>query len=493
MADAQGNGNVAPSADPKDLIAWSKAKGLAMVDLKFIDLPGLWQHFSMPISELTEALFTEGVGFDGSSIRGFQQIHESDMLLMPDPATAIVDPIYKAPTLSLVCNVVDPITRELYSRDPRYVAQKAEQYLLTTGLADTSYWGPEAEFFIFKSLRFGQTANSGFYYIDSEEGIWNSGAEGMHGSPGGDSTPNLAFRPRYKGGYFPVPPMDKLQDLRTDMVLKLIEAGIEVEVQHHEVATAGQAEIDMRYSTLVRMADQVMLYKYVIKNVAYQNGYTVTFMPKPLFEDNGSGMHVHQSLWLDGVNRFFDKDGYALTSETCRHYIGGLLKHAPAILAFAAPTTNSYRRLVPGYEAPVNLVYSQRNRSACARIPVISESPAAKRVEFRCPDPSCNPYLAFAAMLMAGLDGVINKIDPGEPMDVDIYELEAEAAANIRSTPGSLEEALNALEADQDFLLRGGVFTPDVIDTWIAYKREAEVDAVNLRPHPYEFHLYSDI
>lgn len=493
MADAQGNGNVAPSADPKDLIAWSKEKGLVMVDLKFIDLPGLWQHFSMPISELTEDLFVDGAGFDGSSIRGFQQIHESDMLLVPDPATAIVDPVYKAPTLSLVCNIVDPITKELYSRDPRYVAQKAEQYLLTTGLADTSYWGPEAEFFIFKSLRFGQTANSGFYYIDSEEGIWNSGADGMHSSPGGDSSPNLAFRPRYKGGYFPVPPMDKLQDLRTDMVLKLIEAGIDIEVQHHEVATAGQAEIDMRYGELVRMADQVMLYKYVIKNVAYQNGYTVTFMPKPLFEDNGSGMHVHQSLWLDGVNQFFDKSGYALTSEMCRHYIGGLLKHAPAILAFAAPTTNSYRRLVPGYEAPVNLVYSARNRSACARIPVISESPAAKRVEFRCPDPSCNPYLAFAAMLMAGLDGVINKIDPGEPMDVDVYDLEPEEAAKVRSTPGSLEEALGALEEDQDFLLRGGVFTQDVIDTWIAYKREAEVDAINLRPHPYEFHLYSDI
>ena len=493
MAEAQGNGNVAPSADPKDLIAWSKEKGLVMVDLKFIDLPGLWQHFSMPIGELTEDLFVDGAGFDGSSIRGFQEIHESDMLLIPDPATAIVDPVYKAPTLSLVCNIVDPITRELYSRDPRYVAQKAEQYLLTTGLADTSYWGPEAEFFIFKSLRFGQTANSGFYYIDSEEGIWNSGADGMHSSPGGDSSPNLAFRPRYKGGYFPVPPMDKLQDLRTDMVLKLIEAGIDIEVQHHEVATAGQAEIDMRYGELVRMADQVMLYKYVIKNVAYQNGYTVTFMPKPLFEDNGSGMHVHQSLWKDGVNQFFDQAGYALTSEMCRHYIGGLLKHAPAILAFAAPTTNSYRRLVPGYEAPVNLVYSARNRSACVRIPVISESPAAKRAEFRCPDPSCNPYLAFAAMLMAGLDGVINKIDPGEPMDVDIYDLEPEEAAQIRSTPGSLDEALSALEADHDFLLRGGVFTQDVIDTWIAYKREAEVDAVNLRPHPYEFHLYSDI
>jgi glutamine synthetase len=493
MTDAQENGSVAPSADPKDLIAWSEAKGLVMVDLKFIDLPGLWQHFSMPISELTEDLFVDGAGFDGSSIRGFQQIHESDMLLMPDPATAIVDPIYKAPTLSLVCNIVDPITRELYSRDPRYVAQKAEQYLLTTGLADTSYWGPEAEFFIFKSLRFGQTANSGFYYIDSEEGIWNSGAEGMHSSPGGDSSPNLAFRPRYKGGYFPVPPMDKLQDLRTDMVLKLIEAGIEVEVQHHEVATAGQAEIDMRYGTLVRMADQVMLYKYVIKNVGYQNGYTVTFMPKPLFEDNGSGMHVHQSLWMDGVNQFFDKSGYALTSEMCRHYIGGLLKHAPAILGFAAPTTNSYRRLVPGYEAPVNLVYSARNRSACARIPVLSESPAAKRVEFRCPDPSCNIYLALSAMLMAGLDGIEQQMDPGEPLDKNLYDLSAEERAGVPQTAGSLEASLDHLEQDRDFLLQGDVFSDDLINAWIDYKRTEEVDALRLRPHPYEFALYYDV
>jgi glutamine synthetase len=493
MTDAQENGNVAPSADPKDLIAWAKAKGLVMVDLKFIDLPGLWQHFSMPISELTEDLFVDGAGFDGSSIRGFQQIHESDMLLMPDPATAIVDPIYKAPTLSLVCNIVDPITRELYSRDPRYVAQKAEQYLLTTGLADTSYWGPEAEFFIFKSLRFGQTANSGFYYIDSEEGIWNSGAEGMHSSPGGDSSPNLAFRPRYKGGYFPVPPMDKLQDLRTDMVLKLIEAGIEIEVQHHEVATAGQAEIDMRFKTLVHMADQVMLYKYVIKNVGYQNGYTVTFMPKPLFEDNGSGMHVHQSLWMDGVNQFFDKSGYALTSEMCRHYIGGLLKHAPAILGFAAPTTNSYRRLVPGYEAPVNLVYSARNRSACARIPVLSESPAAKRVEFRCPDPSCNIYLALSAMLMAGLDGIEQQMDPGEPLDKNLYDLSAEERAGVPQTAGSLEASLDHLEQDRDFLLQGDVFSDDLINAWIDYKRTEEVNAIRLRPHPYEFSLYYDV
>ena len=493
MADVQENGSVAPSADPKDVIAWAQAKGLVMVDVKFIDLPGLWQHFSMPISEVTEELFTDGVGFDGSSIRGFQQIHESDMLLMPDPSTAIVDPVYKAPTLSLVCNVMDPVTGEQYTRDPRYVAQKAEQYLLTTGLADTSYWGPEAEFYIFSSLRFGQNAHSGFYSIDSDEGIWNSGAAGSHSSPGGDNSPNLGFRPRHKEGYFPVPPIDKLQDLRSEMVLKLIESGIDIEVHHHEVGTAGQAEIDMRFSTLVNMADQVMLYKYIIKNVGYQNGYTVTFMPKPLFEDNGSGMHCHQSLWKSGVNQFFDESGYALTSEMCRHYIGGLLKHAAAILAFAAPTTNSYRRLVPGYEAPVNIAYSARNRSACARIPVYFTSPESKRVEFRCPDPSCNPYLAFAAMLMAGLDGVINKIDPGDPVDVDLYELEPEEAAKIKSTPGSLDEALSALEADHDFLLRGGVFTQDVIDTWIRFKREVEVDAVNLRPHPYEFFLYSDI
>lgn len=468
------------------VIEFAAEKGVKMVDLKFIDLPGTWQHFSIPVSELKVDIFEEGLGFDGSSIRGFQKIHESDMLLVPDPATAIIDPALKVPTLSLICNVRDPITGQPYSRDPRYVAQKAEAYLVSTGIATVSYWGPEAEFFIFNDIRFDQTSHSGYYFIDSEEGIWNSGV-----SPNGK--PNLGYRPRYKEGYFPVPPMDKLQDLRSEMVLKMIEAGIEVEVHHHEVGTAGQAEIDMRFQTLTRMADQVMMYKYIIRNVCYRNGYTATFMPKPLFGDNGSGMHTHQSLWKDDVNLFYDPNGYALISDLCRWYIGGLLRHTPAILAFAAPTTNSYRRLVPGYEAPINLVYSQRNRSACVRIPVYSTSPKAKRLEYRAPDPSCNPYLAFAAMLMAGLDGIVNKIEPPPPVDEDLYELEPEEAAKIQSAPGSLAEVLDALENDHEFLLRGDVFTKDLIETWISYKRERELDAVNLRPHPYEFFLYYDI
>ncbi len=459
-------------------------KGLQMVDLKFVDLPGTWQHFSIPVSQLNEELFVEGIGFDGSSIRGFQQIHESDMLIVPDPATAIVDPGTKVPTLSLICDVRDPITGGPYSRDPRYVAKKAERYLRETGIATTSYWGPEAEFYIFNDVKYDQTSHSGFYHVDSEEGIWNSGA-------GGDK-PNLGYRPRYKEGYFPVPPVDKLQDLRSEMVLALEAAGIEVEVQHHEVATAGQAEIDMRFQTLVKMADQVMLYKYVIKNVAYQRGYTVTFMPKPLFGDNGSGMHVHQSLWMGDSNLFYDANGYGLISETARWYIGGLLKHAPAILAFAAPTTNSYRRLVPGYEAPINLIYSQRNRSACVRIPMYSGNPKAKRIEFRPPDPTANPYLAFAALLMAGLDGIQNHIEPPAPIDKDLYELEPEEAASIKSTPGSLGEVLDALEADHEFLLRGDVFTRDLIETWLEFKRRRELVQVALRPHPYEFFLYYD-
>ena len=470
---------------PADVLAFAKESGVKMVDVKFVDLPGLWQHFSIPVGELEEDMFTDGLGFDGSSIRGFQKIHESDMLLMPDPSTAIVDPACRVPTLSLVCNVAEPGTKKPYSRDPRYVSQKAEKYLVETGIATTSYWGPEAEFFIFNDIRFDQTSHSGYYYIDADEGIWNSGAQ--------NGKPNLGYRPRTKEGYFPVPPMDKLQDLRSEMVLKMIESGLRVEVQHHEVGTAGQAEIDLRFDTMTKMADNLMLYKYIIKNVAYQNGYTATFMPKPLFGDNGSGMHVHQSLWKDGTNLFFDENGYALLSETARHYIGGILAHTPSLLAFCAPTTNSYRRLVPGYEAPVNLIYSARNRSACVRIPVYSESPKAKRIEFRCPDPSANPYLAFAAMLMAGLDGIKNRIEPQAPIDKDLYELEPEEAVHVRSTPGSLGEVLDALEKDHQFLLEGGVFTPDLIEAWLDYKRERELSQVALRPHPYEFHLYYDI
>src|ERR687887_2040835 len=436
---------------PADVLAFAKESGVKMVDVKFVDLPGLWQHFSIPVGELEEDMFTDGLGFDGSSIRGFQKIHESDMLLMPDPSTAIVDPACRVPTLSLICNVAEPGSKKPYSRDPRYVSQKAEKYLVETGIATTSYWGPEAEFFIFNDIRFDQTSHSGYYYIDADEGIWNSGAQ--------NGKPNLGYRPRTKEGYFPVPPMDKLQDLRSEMVLKMQKAGVKIEVHHHEVGTAGQTEIDMRFGTLVRMADQVLKYKYIVKNVCYRNGYTATFMPKPLFGDNGSGMHTHQSLWNGDTPLFYDANGYALLSETARHYIGGLLKHAPAILAFAAPTTNSYRRLVPGYETPNNLVYSQRNRSACVRIPTYSNSPKARRLEFRAPDPSCNPYLAFSAMLMAGLDGVINKIEPPDPIDEDLYEMLAhngtDGAPTVQSTPGSLPEVLDALEADHDYLLRG--------------------------------------
>ena len=471
-------------SDAKQVIALAKEKGLKVVDFKFIDLPGTWQHFSIPVGELSESIFKEGIGFDGSSIRGFQKIHESDMLLIPDPDTAIVDPVCKVPTLSIVCNVRDPITGEDYSRDPRFVAQKAEAYLKKSGVADVSYWGPEVEFYIFDDIRFDQNAHCGYYFIDSEEGIWNSGRE---------EEPNLGYKPRHKEGYFPVPPTDKLQDLRSEIMLALIDAGVDVEVHHHEVGTAGQAEIDMRYGTLTKMADQVILYKYVIKNMCNERGYTATFMPKPLFQDNGSGMHTHQSLWKGNTNLFFDAKGYALISQTARWYIGGLLKHAPAILAFAAPTTNSYRRLVPGYEAPINLVYSQRNRSACVRIPMYSPNPKAKRIEFRSPDPSANPYLAFSALLMAGLDGIRNKIEPPAPVDKDIYELSPREAARIKMVPGSLGESLAALEKDQAFLKEGGVFTQDLIDTWIEYKRERELEQVNLRPHPYEFHLYYDI
>jgi glutamine synthetase len=459
-------------------------KKVQMIDLRFTDLPGTWQHFSVPPRALDAAAFDDGIGFDGSSIRGFQEIQESDMLVIPDPATAFLDPFTQATTLVLICNVRDPVTGQTYTRDARYIAQKAEIYLKSTGRADAAYFGPEAEFFVFNDVRYGQGMSYAFHEIDSKEGIWNSRKE---------EGPNLAHKPRQKEGYFPVPPIDSMQDLRTDMVLAMESLGIRVEAHHHEVATAGQAEIDMRFTTLTRMADNLMLYKYVVKNVARKHGMTATFMPKPLFEDNASGMHVHQSLWKADTNLFSGEAQYAGLSELGRYYIGGLLKHAWALCGLCAPTTNSYRRLVPGYEAPINLVYSQRNRSACCRIPMYSEDPRAKRVEFRTPDPSCNGYLAFAAMLMAGLDGVENRIDPGQPIDKNLYDLPPEQAKDVKSTPGSLQQALDALEADHAFLLHGDVFTKDVIETWLAYKREKEVDAIALRPHPYEFHLYYDI
>jgi glutamine synthetase len=470
---------------PDDVRKLAKDSKAQIVDLRFVDLPGVWQHFSIPIKYLEDELFGDGIGFDGSSIRGFQMIHESDMLLVADAETAVMDPCLEVPTLNLICNVVDPLSRQPYSRDPRYVAKKAEAYLKQSGIADTSYWGPEAEFYIFDSVRYDQAAQHGFYFIDSEEGVWNTGRE--------EAGANLGYKLRHKEGYFPVPPADKLQDMRSEIILKLIEIGIDVEVHHHEVGTAGQGEIDMRYGTLTRMADNMMYYKYVIRNVATKHGKVATFMPKPMFGDNGSGMHCHQSLWKAGANLFYDEKGYGNISQMAKNYIGGLLRHAPALLALCAPTTNSYRRLVPGYEAPVNLVYSQRNRSASVRIPVYSRSPAAKRLEFRCPDPSANPYLCFAAQMMAGLDGIQNKIDPGEPIDKDLYELEPHEAEKVKSTPGSLGEVLEALEKDHAWLLKGNVFTPDLIQTWITYKREKELAPVNLRPVPYEFFLYFDL
>ena len=468
---------------PKQVLGLAQEKKATMVDLKFLDFLGIWQHFTAPVSELQEEIFEEGLGFDGSSIRGWQAIHASDMLVIPDPKTAVIDPFMAEPTLSLICNIVDPITKEPYSRDPRYIAQKAEQYLKSTGIADTAFFGPEAEFFVFDDVRFDQTANSGYYMVDSSEGIWNSGR---------DEQPNLGYKPRHKEGYFPVPPTDSLEDLRVEMVQVMQRCGIHVEAQHHEVATGGQCEIDMRFSPLVSMADKLMLFKYIVKNVAVSHGKTVTFMPKPLFGDNGSGMHVHQSLWKDG-QPLFAGNGYAGVSEMALHYIGGIIKHARSLAAITNPTTNSYKRLVPGFEAPVLLAYSARNRSASLRIPMYSPSPKAKRVEVRFPDPSANGYLAFAAMLMAGLDGIENKIDPGEAMDKDLYDLPAEELATIPTMPHALDVALDELEKDHEFLLKGNVFTEDVITKWIAYKRKAEVDAVRLRPHPYEFFMYYDI
>jgi glutamine synthetase len=469
---------------PDDVLQLIGDEGIEIVDVRFCDLPGLMQHFSMPAGQLTAEVFDEGVGFDGSSIRGFQEIQESDMLLVPDPNTAVIDPFTQHKTLNLNCFVNDPVTGESYSRDPRYVARKAEEYLTSTGLADTCYVGPEAEFFVFDDVRFDQNEHEGYYSIESVEAAWNTGRE---------ENPNLGYKPRYKEGYFPVPPMDHFQDLRSEMILVLERAGVEIEIHHHEVGTAGQAEIDMRFDSLLRMADKLMLYKYVVKNVARQAGKTATFMPKPVFQDNGSGMHTHQSLWKGGEPLFYSEAGYAGLSDMGRWYIGGLLTHAPAILAFSNPTTNSYKRLVPGYEAPVNLVYSQRNRSAAVRIPLYSQSPKAKRLEFRCPDPACNPYLAFSAMLMAGLDGIQNRIEPPDPVDKDLYDLPPEELSKVPQVPGSLEAVLSALEDDQAFLKAGGVFTDDLIETWVTYKRENEVDALRLRPHPWEFALYYDL
>jgi len=468
---------------PKEVLDMAKENGAKLVDLRFMDFPGLWQHFSVPVGELEESSFEDGFGFDGSSIRGWQPIHASDMLVIPDPATARMDPFYAAPTLTLICDIADPVTREPYTRDPRNIARKAEAYLKSTGIGDVAYIGPEAEFFIFDDIRFESSRFGSFYEIDSVEGSWNTGR---------DEGPNLGYKPRPKEGYFPVPPMDKFQDLRSEMVLTLEALGIDIEAQHHEVATAGQAEIDMRFKPLLQMADQLMWFKYVLKNIAYRNNHTVTFMPKPLFEDNGSGMHTHISIWK-GDQPLFAGDKYAGVSQEALYAIGGILNHCKALCAFTNPTTNSYKRLVPGFEAPVNLAYSSRNRSAAVRLPMYSTSPKAKRIEFRTPDPSCNGYLAFSAILMAVIDGIQNKTDPGDPLDKNIYNLPPEELAEIPSAPGSLDEALTALKADQEFLLKGDVFTQDAIDMWVDYKTENEINDVKLRPHPHEFYLYYDI
>ena len=473
---------------PQDVLALCRERGVKAVDLRFMDFPGLWQHFTIPVDKLEEDVFEDGLGFDGSSIRGWQAINESDMLLVPQPETAFIDPFTELCTLCMICNIQDPITREDYSRDPRNVARKAVNYLKSTGVADSCYIGPEAEFFIFDDIRFDQTPNSGFYFIDSIEGQWNRGTNTRARGEG----PNLGYKLRHKEGYFPVPPSDQMMDIRNEMMQSMIDCGLNVECQHHEVGTAGQSEIDLKFADLVSMADDICLYKYIIKNVATKHGKSVTFMPKPIFSDNGSGMHTHISLWK-GEQPLFAGGGYAGLSDEAIHAIGGILAHASALLAFTNPTTNSYKRLVPGYEAPVNLAYSQRNRSAACRIPMYSASPKTKRIEFRCPDPSANPYLAFSALMMAAVDGIQNKIHPGEPLDKDIYDLEPEELAKVPTTPGSLTEALEALARDHEFLLRGDVFTQDVINTWITYKKENEVDALALRPHPYEFCLYYDI
>jgi glutamine synthetase len=476
---------VAGATTAAEVMEFAAERGVEMVDLKFVDLPGTWQHMSLPLASLDEGDFTSGLGFDGSSIRGFQEIHESDMLLMPDPTTAFIDPYYTRATLSLTCSVADPVLGEPYGRDPRFVAQKAEHHLVNTGIADVAYFGPEAEFFVFDQIAYSQTENRAFYEVDSGEGFWNTGeTPSLH--------PNLAYKLRQKEGYFPVPPADSMANLRSEMVLTMESLGIKCEFHHHEVSSGGQGEIDMRFQPLLRMADQMMIYKYVVKNEARSAGKTATFMPKPIFEENGSGMHVHQSLWKDGDSLMYQQGSYAHLSPLAKHYIGGLLVHAPALLAFCAPTTNSYRRLVPGYEAPVNLVFSARNRSACVRVPMYHDSAKSKRIEFRSPDPTANPYLAFSALMLAGLDGIKRELDPGEPLDADIYELSEERLAQIGTVPSSLEAALDALESDHEFLLEGDVFTPGLIGAYVRYKREEEVDAIRMRPHPWEFALYHD-
>jgi len=468
-----------------EVLDFAVQRGVQLVDLKFVDLPGTWQHMTLPLGAIDASDFEAGLGFDGSSIRGFQEIHESDMLLMPDPTTAFIDPYYERTTLSLICSVADPVLGEPYARDPRFVAQKAERHLIETGIADVAYFGPEAEFFVFDHIAYEQVEHRAFYEVDSAEGFWNTGQ-----LPG--TSPNLAYKLRQKEGYFPVPPADSLANLRGEMVLTMESLGIRCEFHHHEVSSGGQGEIDMRFQPLLRMSDQMMIYKYVVKNAAARAGKTATFMPKPIFEENGSGMHVHQSLWKDGDPLMYGEGGYAHLSELGRYYIGGLLAHASALLAFCAPTTNSYRRLVPGYEAPVNLVYSARNRSACVRVPMYHEAPKTKRVEFRSPDPTANPYLAFTALMLAGIDGIKRHLDPGEPLDADIYELPEETLAQIGTVPSSLEASLDALEADSEFLLQGDVFTAGLLEAYVRYKREEEVDAIRMRPHPWEFALYHD-
>ncbi len=468
-----------------DVLAMIEDEGFEFVDLRFVDIPGVMQHTTFPVTNINEGTFSDGLYFDGSSVRGFQGIQESDMLLLPDPSTATEDIFRKRKTLNIFCHVHDPITGEAYSRDPRNVARKAEAYLASTGIADTSYMGPEAEFFVFDDVKFKSGNNGSMYKVDSVEGSWNTDREEEGG--------NLGYKPRTKGGYFPVPPMDHFADLRSDMVHNLERMGIKTQLHHHEVGSGGQCEIGIEFDTLSTIADKLMVFKYTVKNTAWHAGHSATFMPKPIFGDNGSGMHVHQSLWKDGAPLFFDEAGYGQLSDMARWYIGGLLHHAKAVLAFTNPTTNSYRRLVPGYEAPVNLVYSARNRSAAVRIPISGADPKAKRIEFRVPDPSSNPYLAFAAMLMAGLDGIKNKIEPPDPVDKDIYDLPPEELQSLPSVPRSLEEALQGLREDHEFLLEGGVFTEDLIDTWIDYKMSAEVSQVALRPHPHEFEMYYDI
>ncbi|MBD2036816.1 type I glutamate--ammonia ligase [Phormidium sp. FACHB-592] len=476
-------------ASPQEILEWIKRDNIQMIDLKFIDTPGTWQHLTLFHDMIDESSFSEGVAFDGSSIRGWKAINDSDMAMVPDPDTAWIDPFMAEPTLSMICSIIEPRTGQPYSRDPRSIAQKAIDYLQASGIGDTAFFGPEAEFFLFDDVRYDQTQNAGYYYVDSDEGVWNSGREEYNPTTGKGG--NLGYKPRNKEGYFPVAPTDTLQDIRTEMLLAMKHCGVPIEKHHHEVATGGQCELGFRFASLVKAADYLLTYKYCIKNVAKKHGKTATFMPKPIFGDNGTGMHCHQSIWKDGQPTFFGNE-YAQLSKTAMHYIGGLLKHAPSLLAFTNPTTNSYKRLVPGFEAPVNLAYSQGNRSASIRIPLSGDSPKAKRLEFRCPDASCNPYLAFAAMLCAGIDGIKNEIDPGDSLDVDIYELTPEELAKVPSTPGSLMDALKNLETDHDFLTAGGVFTEDFIENWISYKLDREVIPVSIRPHPYEFALYYD-